>query len=160
MLSVTFINFIKLCNNNVRFCLYYDPLRRDSFVFKFILFQCRSSGRTFYFTLRWLFSAIILAFLETFVLIKQLNQLLPLCTHSVFDIGHCTVIHCDARGVSLVDQWKAEKKWYSFNWPIARCFLKPINVSMIIDTKPKLVLSTNIGGPCNFLNTSITSFRV
>ena len=23
---------------------------------------------------------------------------------SVFDIGHCTVIHCDAGGVSLVDQ--------------------------------------------------------
>ena len=29
--------------------------------------------------------------------------------HSVFDIGHCTVIHCDAGGVSLVDQLKAEK---------------------------------------------------
>ena len=24
--------------------------------------------------------------------------------HSVFDIGQCTVIHCDAGGVSLVDQ--------------------------------------------------------
>ena len=24
--------------------------------------------------------------------------------HSVFDIGHCTVIHCDAGGVLLVDQ--------------------------------------------------------
>ena len=24
--------------------------------------------------------------------------------HSVFDIGHYTVIHCDAGGVSLVDQ--------------------------------------------------------
>ena len=24
--------------------------------------------------------------------------------HSVFDIGHCTVMHCDAGGVSLVDQ--------------------------------------------------------
>ena len=24
--------------------------------------------------------------------------------HSVFHIGHCMVIHCDARGVSLVDQ--------------------------------------------------------
>ena len=24
--------------------------------------------------------------------------------HSVFDIGHGTVIHCDAGGVSLVDQ--------------------------------------------------------
>ena len=24
--------------------------------------------------------------------------------HGVFDIGHCTVIHCDAGGVSLVDQ--------------------------------------------------------
>ena len=23
--------------------------------------------------------------------------------HSVFEIGHCTVIHCDAGGVSLVD---------------------------------------------------------
>ena len=23
---------------------------------------------------------------------------------SVFDIGHCTIIHCDAEGVSLVDQ--------------------------------------------------------
>ena len=29
--------------------------------------------------------------------------------HGVFDTGHCTVIHCDAGGVSLVDQWKAEK---------------------------------------------------
>ena len=29
--------------------------------------------------------------------------------HNVFDIGHCTVIHCDAGGVSLVDQWNAEK---------------------------------------------------
>ena len=26
------------------------------------------------------------------------------CPHSVFDIGHCTVIHCDTGGVSLVDQ--------------------------------------------------------
>ena len=25
-------------------------------------------------------------------------------SHSVFDIGHCTVIHCDGGGVSLVDQ--------------------------------------------------------
>ena len=24
--------------------------------------------------------------------------------HSVFNIGHCTVIHCDAGGVSMVDQ--------------------------------------------------------
>ena len=24
--------------------------------------------------------------------------------HNVFDIGHCTVIHCDAGGVSLVDK--------------------------------------------------------
>ena len=24
--------------------------------------------------------------------------------HSVFDSGHCTVIHCDAGGVSLADQ--------------------------------------------------------
>ena len=24
--------------------------------------------------------------------------------HSVFDTGHCTVIHCDGGGVSLVDQ--------------------------------------------------------
>ena len=24
--------------------------------------------------------------------------------HRVFDISHCTVIHCDAEGVSLVDQ--------------------------------------------------------
>ena len=38
--------------------------------------------------------------------------------HSVFDIGHCTVIHCDAGGVALVDQWKAEKNWYKFNWSI------------------------------------------
>ena len=30
--------------------------------------------------------------------------------HSGFDIGHCTVIHCDAGGWSLVDQWKAKKK--------------------------------------------------
>ena len=29
--------------------------------------------------------------------------------HSVFNIGHCTVIHCDAGGVSLVDQRKAKK---------------------------------------------------
>ena len=29
--------------------------------------------------------------------------------HSVFDIGHCTVIHCDTGSVSLVDQHKAEK---------------------------------------------------
>ena len=25
-------------------------------------------------------------------------------SHSVFDIGHCMVIHCDAGGVPLVDQ--------------------------------------------------------
>ena len=31
--------------------------------------------------------------------------------HIVFDTGHCTVIHCDAEAVSLVDQWKAEKNW-------------------------------------------------
>ena len=24
--------------------------------------------------------------------------------HNVFDTGHCTVIHCDAGGASLVDQ--------------------------------------------------------
>ena len=48
--------------------------------------------------------------------------------HSVFDIGHCTVKHCDAGGVSLVDQWKTEK-----NSPITRCFLKPIKVGVIID---------------------------
>ena len=48
--------------------------------------------------------------------------------HSVFDIGQCTVIHCDAGCVSLVDQWKAEKNWYSFNRPITRCFHKPIKV--------------------------------
>ena len=53
--------------------------------------------------------------------------------HSVFDIGHCTVIHCDAGGVSLVDQWKAEKNIYSFNWPVTRCILKPIKVSVIIE---------------------------
>ena len=35
--------------------------------------------------------------------------------HSFFCIGHCIVIHCDAGGVSLVDQWKAEKNRYSFN---------------------------------------------
>ena len=45
---------------------------------------------------------------------------------SVFDIGHCTVIHCDSGGVSLVDKSKAEILWYSFNWPITRCFLKPL----------------------------------
>ena len=28
--------------------------------------------------------------------------------HSIFKIGHYTVIHCDGGGVSLVDQWKAE----------------------------------------------------
>ena len=33
------------------------------------------------------------------------NQLLQLCTaRTVFSIGHCTVIHCDDVGVSLVDQ--------------------------------------------------------
>ena len=53
--------------------------------------------------------------------------------HSVFDIGHHTVIHCDANGVPLVDQWKAEKNWYSFNWPIIRCLRKPIKVGVIID---------------------------
>ena len=51
--------------------------------------------------------------------------------HSVFDIVHCTVIHCDAGGVSLVDQWKAEKNWLSFNWPITRCYHKPIKVGLI-----------------------------
>ena len=35
--------------------------------------------------------------------------------HSVFDIGHCTVIHYDAGGVSLADQLKAEKNWYFVN---------------------------------------------
>ena len=29
--------------------------------------------------------------------------------HSVFDIGHCTIIYCDAGSASLVDQWKAEE---------------------------------------------------
>ena len=29
--------------------------------------------------------------------------------HSIFDIGHCTVIHCNAGGMSLVDQWEAAK---------------------------------------------------
>ena len=29
--------------------------------------------------------------------------------HSVFHIGHCTVKHCDAGGVLLLDQLKAEK---------------------------------------------------
>ena len=54
-----------------------------------------------------------------------LNQLLQLCTaRTVFSIGYCTVIHCDAGGVSLVDHWKAEKNWYLFNEPIIRCFLK------------------------------------
>ena len=24
--------------------------------------------------------------------------------HSVFDFGHCTVIHCDAGGMSLIEQ--------------------------------------------------------
>ena len=31
------------------------------------------------------------------------------CPQSVFDIGHCAVIHCDAGGVSLVDQEKQRK---------------------------------------------------
>ena len=53
--------------------------------------------------------------------------------HSVFDIGNGTVMHCDAGGVSLVDQRKAEKNWYSFHWPITRCLLKPIKVSVIIE---------------------------
>ena len=44
---------------------------------------------------------------------SEKNQLLQLCTaRSVSDIGDCTVIHCDAGGVSLVDQWKEEKNWY------------------------------------------------
>ena len=30
-------------------------------------------------------------------------------SHSVFDIGHCTVIHCDAGGLSLIDQRGAGK---------------------------------------------------
>ena len=61
--------------------------------------------------------------------------------HSVFDIGHCVVIHCDGGGMSQVDQWKAEKNWSSCNWPITRCILKPIKVSMIIDhwTKTGLI---------------------
>ena len=29
--------------------------------------------------------------------------------HSVFDIGHCTVIHSGAGRVSLIDQWNAER---------------------------------------------------
>ena len=29
--------------------------------------------------------------------------------HSVFNTGHCAVIHCDTGGVSLVDQQKAEE---------------------------------------------------
>ena len=53
--------------------------------------------------------------------------------HSVFDIGHGTVIHCNARGVSLVDQWQADKNSYSFNWPITRWFLKLIKVGVIIE---------------------------
>ena len=32
--------------------------------------------------------------------------------HSVFDMGHCTIIHGNAGGVSLVDQRKAEKNQY------------------------------------------------
>ena len=36
---------------------------------------------------------------------EKKQQLLQLCTAlSVFNIGHCTVIHFDAGGVSLVDQ--------------------------------------------------------
>ena len=53
--------------------------------------------------------------------------------HSVFDIGNCTVKHSDAAGVSLADQWKAEKNWYSFNWPITRCFLKPRKNGVVIE---------------------------
>ena len=60
--------------------------------------------------------------------------------HSVFDISHRTVIHCDGGGVSLVDQWKAEKNWSSCNWPITRCFLKRIKVSVIIDHWTKIDL--------------------
>ena len=64
------------------------------------------------------------------------NQLMQLCTARTvlgFDIGHCTVIHCDAGGVSLVNQWKAEKNRYSCNWPITRWFLKLIKAGMIIE---------------------------
>ena len=37
-------------------------------------------------------------------LCKNYNELAIAAMHGVFDIGHCTVIHCDAGGVSLVDQ--------------------------------------------------------
>ena len=59
-------------------------------------------------------------------------------SQSVFDIGHCTVINRDAESVSLVDQWKAEKNWFSFNWPINRCFFKPIKVGVIIGHYTKI----------------------
>ena len=55
--------------------------------------------------------------------------------HSVFDIGHSTVIHCDAVGCRCLtnEKRKAEKNWYSFNWPITRRFPKPIKVGEIIE---------------------------
>ena len=60
--------------------------------------------------------------------------------HSVSDIGDCPVIHCDAEGVSLVDQWKEEKNWYSLNWSITRWFLKPIKVGLITEHYTKFGL--------------------
>ena len=52
---------------------------------------------------------------------------------SVFDIGHCTVIHCDAGGVSLVYNEKQRKTDISLTGQIIRCFLKLIKVSVIIE---------------------------
>ena len=75
------------------------------------------------------------------------NQLMQLCTAPTvlgFDIGHCTVIHCDARGVSLVDQWKAEKNRYSFNWPITTWFLKLIKVGLITEHLTKIGLINQV----------------
>ena len=40
---------------------------------------------------------------------KQFQKPAIAAIPSVFDIGQCMVIHCDAGGVSLVDQRKAEK---------------------------------------------------
>ena len=48
--------------------------------------------------------------------------------HSVSDIGLCMVIHCDAGGVSLVDNEKQRKTDSRL-----RCFLKPIKVRGIIE---------------------------
>ena len=60
-------------------------------------------------------------------LISFYNQLLQLCTaRTVFPILVTVQLYTVMAELSLVDQWKAEKNWSSRNWPITRCFLKPV----------------------------------